>query len=101
MQSKLAKNLSLSVDGTKEKRPVGIVADKITPNKRTGHIIGLIVPVPENPLSGSFLVPVLLETPPVKDHTAEGLAQQVLDVVHAAGVEDHQVQGGGVDGCLG
>ena len=79
---------------------MGIVADKITPNKRTGHIIGLIVPVPENPLSGSFLVPVLLETPPVKDHTAEGLAQQVLDVVHAAGVEDHQVQGGGVDGCF-
>ena len=98
MQSKLAKNLSLPVDGTREKRPVGIVADKITPNKRTGHIIGLIVPVPENPLSGSFLVPVLLETPTVKDHTAEGLAQQVLDVVHAAGVEDHQVQGGGVDG---
>ena len=71
MQSKLSENLSLPVDGTREKRPVGIVADKITPNKRTGHIIGLIVPVPENPLSGSFLVPVLLETPPVKDHTAE------------------------------
>ena len=98
MQSKLAENLSLPVDGTKEKRPVGIVAGKITPNKRTGHIIGLIVPAPENPLSGGFLIPVLLETPPVKDHTAEGLAQQVLDVVHAAGVEDHQVQGGGVDG---
>ena len=77
MESKLIDNLSIQLDSTMMKRPVGVVADKITPNKRTGHIIGLIVPVPENKLSQSFLVPVLLETPPVKDHTTEGLAVQV------------------------
>ena len=95
MEAKLVENLSNKLQGTGDKRPVGIVADKITPNKRTGHIIGLIVPVPENPLSESFLVPVLLETPPVKDHTAEGLAKQVKEVVNAAGVDDDQIQGGG------
>ena len=91
MERKLIENLSFTLDATNDRRPVGIVADKITPNKRTGHIIGLIVPVPENPLSEAFLVPVLLETPPVKDH-AEGLAQQVKSVVNAAGVDDQQIQ---------
>ena len=98
MESKFADSLSVVLEGTNEKRPVGIVADKITPNKRTGHIIGLIVPTPENPMTESFLVPVLLATPPVKDHTALGLAEQVKGVVTGAGVVDGQEQGGGVDG---
>ena len=49
-------------------------------------------------MTESFLVPVLLGTPPVKDHTALGLAEQVKCVVTGAGVVDGQVQGGGVDG---
>ena len=98
MQNKFAEKVGLVLEGTNEKRPVGVVADKITPNRRTGHIIGMIVPTPENPMSESFLVPVLLETPPVKDHTAVGLAVQVKQAVNEAGVEDHQIQGGGVDG---
>ena len=60
MEAKLVDNLSNKLQGTGDKRPVGIVAVKITPNKRTGHNIGLIVPVPENPLYESFLVPVHL-----------------------------------------
>ena len=91
METKLIESLNTKLDGTNMKRPVGIVADKITPNKRTGHIIGLVVPVPENHLSESFIVPVLLETPPVKDHTALGLTQQILHVVNEAGVNDHRV----------
>ena len=43
-------------------------------------------------------MPVFLETPPVQDHTAVGLATQVKKVVNEAGVEDNQIQGGGVDG---
>ena len=62
MQKKFEENVNTILDGTNMKRPIGIVADKITPNKRTGHIIGLIVPTPENPMSESFLVPILLET---------------------------------------
>ena len=98
MQSKFKGKISLVLKSTNEKRPVGVVADKITPNKRTGHIIGLIVPTPENPMTESFLVPVFLETPPVQDHTAVGLATQVKKVVNEAGVEDNRIQGGGVDG---
>ena len=98
MESKFADSLSVVLEGKNEKRPVGIVADKITPNKRTGHIISLIVPTPENPMTESFLVHVLLATPPVKDHTALGLAEQVKGVVTGAGVVDGQVQGGGMDG---
>ena len=80
------------------KRPVGIVCDKITPNKRTGHITALILPVPENPLSRSFLCPVMLELPPVLDHTAEGLSSQMLTLFHNAGAEDSQLEGVDVDG---
>ena len=54
--------------------------------------------MPENHQSEPFLVPFLLETPPVKDHTALGLTQQILHVVNEAGVNDHQAQRGGVDG---
>ena len=80
-------NVSSVLESTNEKRPIGIVADKITPNKRTGHIIGLIVPTPENQMSESFLVPILLVTPPVKDHTAK----QVKVAVNESGVKDSQI----------
>ena len=98
MKEQIAQNISQPLDATGLKRPVGMVCDKITPNKRTGHITALILPVPENPLSQSFLVPVMLELPPVLDHTADGLASQMLTLFHNAGAEDSQLEGIGVDG---
>ena len=55
MDEKLKDAFSAILPATDKKRQVGVVSDKITPNKRTGHIMGVIVPVPENPLSASFL----------------------------------------------
>ena len=98
MKEQISQNISKSLDATGLKRPVGMVCDKITPNKRTGHITALILPVPENPLSQSFLCPVMLELPPVLDHTAEGLSSQMLNLFHSAGAEDSQLEGVGVDG---
>ena len=94
------KNLvvEIKLEGTGQIRQIGVVSDKITPNKRTGHIIAAIVPVPGNPLSGNFLCPVLLVFPPIKDHKADGLACQMLDVLHQAGIDDMQLSGFGVDG---
>ena len=54
--------------------------------------------MPENPLSEHFLCPILLDVPPVKDHTADGLAGQMLDVLQQAVVSDKQLSGFGVDG---
>ena len=90
------KNLvvEIKLEGTGQIRQIGVVSDKITPNKRTGHIIAAIVPVPENPLSG----PVFLVFPPIKDHKADGLACQMLDVLHQAGIDDKQLSGFGIDG---
>ena len=98
MKEQLAQHISKPLDATGMKRPVGMVSDKITPNKRTGHITALILPVPENPLTQSLLTPVMLELPAVIDHTAEGLSSQMLDLFHDAGVEDSQLEGVGVDG---
>ena len=98
IKEKIKQSLVVPLPSTNQKRPVGYVADKITPNKRTGHISALIIPVPENPLSQPFLNPLMLELPPVIDHTAEGLSDQMLEVLHNAGVEDSQLEGFGVDG---
>ena len=98
MDDKLKEAISTPLEGTGRIRQIGVVSDKITPNKRTGHIIAAILPVPENPLSEHFLCPILLDVPHVKDHTADGLAAQMLDVLHQAGVDDSQVSGFGVDG---
>ena len=94
----LKENISSILPNTEKARPVGIVADKITPNKRTGHILGLILPVPENPISEPFLVPIMLNLPPVKEHNAIALADQILQGVRAMGVSDDQIEGLGVDG---
>ena len=98
MKEKLADNIAKPLEATKKKRPLGLVADKITPNKTTGHITALILPVPENPLSQPLLNPIMLDLPPVVDHTADGLSDQLLGLMHDAGVEDSQLEGIGVDG---
>ena len=98
LKENIAEHISKPLDATQKKRPVGLVCDKITPNKRTGHIAALILPQPENPLSEPFLIPIMLEVPPVIDHTADGLSSQLLYLIHDAGVEDSQLEGMGVDG---
>ena len=55
LKENIAEHISKPLDATQKKRPVGLVCDKITPNKRTGHIAALILPQPENPLSEPFL----------------------------------------------
>ena len=81
MDEKLRDAISVKLKSTGQKRQIGVISDKITPNKRTGHIMGAIVPVPENPLSESFLCPIHLNVPHVTDHTAEGLAEQMPEQI--------------------
>ena len=70
----------------------------MTPNKTTGQIHGVIVPVPENLLSQEFCVPIMLDIPPVKDHSAVGLAIYAREVFNSFGFADSQLEGIGVDG---
>ena len=98
MKKSLKFNVNLNLDSTKQKQPAGLVMDKMTPNKRTGQIHGVIIPVPENPLSQNLLVPLMLEVPPVKQHDAEGLAKSAKEVFTSAGFSDDQLEGVGWDG---
>ena len=43
------------------------------------------MPVPENPLAQAFLNPVMLDLPPVVDHIAEGLSDQMLGLMRDVG----------------
>ena len=70
----------------------------MTPNKRTGQIHAIIVPVPSNPLSDVMLAPVMPEVPPVTHHDAAGLAAMARNVLNGAGVKDSQLEGVGWDG---
>ena len=60
--------------------------------------MGLVVPVPENPISENFLTPLMLGSLVVKDHSAKGLAQGMLSCIREFGIEDNQLEGIGVDG---
>ena len=74
--------------------------DKRTPNKRTGQIHVVSIPVPENPLTKDLIVPLMLEVPPVQNHSAEGLAMSMTakQVFNSAGLSDDQLEGLGWDG---
>ena len=74
------KNMNIVLDATDNKRPAGIVFDKMTPNKRTGQIHGLIFPVPENPLDSNRVDALMLEVPVVRQHYVESLARYAKDV---------------------
>ena len=67
-----------------------MVMDKTTPNKRTGQIHAIIIPVPSNSLSDVMLAPLMLEVPPVTYHDADGLAAMAKTVLNGAGVKDSQ-----------
>ena len=80
MKSDMSFDMNMKLDVTKQKRPVGLVFDKMTPLKRTGQITAVVVPVPENPLTQDFIVPLMLEVPSVTDHSAAKLAASAKNV---------------------
>ena len=94
----IKKNMEMELDATKKKRPAGLLMDKMTPNRRTGQIHAVVVPVPENPLSQNLLKAVMLEVPPVPNLSAEGLATTAKKVFNEAGLQDEQLEGIGWDG---
>ena len=98
MKTDIKEKVERELDATNIKRPFGLIFDKMTPNKTTGQITGVIIPVPENPLSESFLFPIMLALPTVKDHSAEGLAVSVKKVFNSFGFSDDMLEGIGVDG---
>ena len=91
MRVKIVENIQKVLPNTKEKRPIRIIADKMTPNNQTGHWNAMITPVPENPLVQSLLVPLMISSPPVEDHSDSGLAAQIRSEYQKIGVEDSQV----------
>ena len=54
INNKIIRNIEVPLDSTKQLRPIVLIADKITPNKRTGDIMGLVVATPENPITKHF-----------------------------------------------
>ena len=98
MKCDIQDNMNCMLDVTQSKRPAGLVMDKMTSNKRTGQIHAIIIPIPENPLTNDLLVPLMLEVPPVHNHSAEGLAESAKEVFSNAGLSDNQLEGLGWDG---
>ena len=98
MKDDLKNAMETELEATKERRPVGLLFDKMTPSKETGQIHALVIPVPENPLSQPLLVPVCLEVPPVTEHSVPALAKLAKSVLNGSGVDDKQLEGIAVDG---
>ena len=95
MKKDMRKNMNIKLDATDTKRPAGLMMDKMTPNRRTGQMHAVAIPVPENPLSLDYLKPMMLEVPPVPDLSAQSLAKSAKEVFNDAGFEDEQVEGMG------
>ena len=85
MKVNIKTQLETKLNATQEKRPLGMVFDKMTPSKQTGQIHALVVPVPENPLSQPLLVPLCLEVPAVTEHDAAGLARLSKYILNKSG----------------
>ena len=81
----MRKSMRKELDATEKKRPAGLLMDKMTPNKRTGQMHAVVIPIPENPLSKDFLKPMMLDVTPVPDPSAEGLAKSSKEVFNNAG----------------
>ena len=94
----MKRNMESKLDSTKQRRPVGLLMDKMTPNKQTGQLHAVVIPVPENPLSQDFLKPMMLDVPSVPNLTAAGLAESAKEVFNDAGLRDEQLEGIGWDG---
>lgn len=66
--------------------PFGIVADKMTANRRSRHIIGLRVPILD--ISSKFLFQsIYLEHSPATDLTGNGLAESILKTLEKFGLD--------------
>ena len=90
----MIENLDEQLTSTGDRRPVGfVVMDKMSPNKRTGQVHGIITPIPENDLTEDFLVPIILDLPVCKDLTADGLANIAKNTLKEFGISDSEVQG--------
>ena len=94
----MKRNMESKLDSTKQRRPVGLLMDKKTPNKQTRQMHAVVIPVPENPLSQDFLKPMMLDVPSVPNLTAAGLAESAKEVFNDAGLRDEQLEGIGWDG---
>ena len=94
----IIKGITTPLQATNQKRPLGLAFDKMTPNRRTGQIHALLVPCPENNLDQSFIVPLCLDLPAVKQHDAKSLALTAKQVYNDFGCEDNQLEGIAVDG---
>ena len=51
MKAQMKEQMEAKLDATDKKRPAGFMMDKMTPSKRTGQMHGVVIPVPENPLT--------------------------------------------------
>ena len=94
----MRKNMNKKLDSTQQKRLAGLMMDKMTPNKQTGQMHAVVIPVPENPLSQDFLKPMMLDVPTVPNLAAAGLAESAKNVFNDAGFGDDQLEGIGWDG---
>ena len=75
--------------------PVGIIADKVTTRRRTGHMYGGILFTPNMP---NLLTPVSLGMVAVKGHDGESIANDVKDVCNQYSLQSDQIAGFGFDG---
>ena len=98
MKYNMTENMNTKLDATQQKRPAGLLMDKMTPSRRTGQMHAVVIPVPENPLTQDLLKAMMLEVPPVPDLTAVGLAHTAFKVFKNAGFCDEQLEGIGWDG---
>lgn len=88
MKDNLSVALETVLPCTNQKRPLGMVMDKMTLAKRTGQVHAIIVP-----LSQSLLVPMMLDVPIVTEYDAEGLSKIAKKILNDAGAEDKQLEG--------
>ena len=51
MKAQMREEMNAKLDATDNKRPAGLMMDKMTPSKRTGQMHAVVIPVPENPLT--------------------------------------------------
>ena len=93
MKCDIQDNMNCILEATQLLRPAGLTVDEITPEKYTGQIYAVISPVPENLLIKNLLMSLMLEVPPVHNHSAEGLAESAKELVSNAGFSDNQLEG--------
>ena len=72
MKDDMSRNMSTKLQA--RWRPAGLMMEKMTPNKSTGQMHAVVIPVPKNPLSQDFLKPMMLKVPPMPNLSAMGLA---------------------------